>query len=303
MSGILFAVIVTSAMPLSARATSVLLSPVSSVNSLNARFAVDVLLDPEGKSINALGTSVSFPETLSYDGSSDAGSVISAWVESPHLSSDGHSIVFSGIIPGGFSGLIDPFTPTVRKPGLIARLYFKGSLEGTFPLSVGTVESYLNDGKGTQQASVSVPVSVTLSKDAQQVQGVTDTVGPLPFIPRLVHDPLLYGGKYAVVFSTTDASSGIDHYEVREGKSGQWEKAASPYVLKDQTPASDLQIRAVDSAGNVTTVEVRIPVPEGASEELYRHAVWHGIVLSLLIVSIVAFVLAALMYLRGILAQ
>jgi hypothetical protein len=166
------------------------------------------------------------------------------------------------MIPGGFSGYIDPFVPSVRRPGLLARLYFKGTTPGTVSVVTSHVIAYLADGKATRVPVDSIPGNVRVVITATQknpVLGVTDTTAPRQFIPRIVRDALLYEGKYTVVFTSADGESGIDHYEVQEG-TGPWVHAQSPYLLKDQHLAATVKVRAVDHAGNTTIAEAVIPV-------------------------------------------
>lgn len=91
-----------------------------------------------------------------------------------------------------------------------------------------------------------------------------DNTPPEEFSPQIVE---IEGKKY-LVFSAIDATSGINHYEVSEQKmSGifgakgaeqepKWEKAQSPYLLKDQKLQSVIKIKAIDKAGNERLVEI-----------------------------------------------
>jgi len=71
-------------------------------------------------------------------------------------------------------------------------------------------------------------------------------------------DSLLFGEKYVLIFNTTDKESGISHFEVAEQKmkfcvpteKEKWERAKSPYLIKDQSLKSIIKVKAVDKAGN-----------------------------------------------------
>ena len=60
----------------------------------------------------------------------------------------------------------------------------------------------------------------------------------------------MFGGRYYIVFSTTDKESGLDHYEIFEN--GVWKRITSPYLLKNQSllGVGAIQVRAIDKAGN-----------------------------------------------------
>jgi len=55
---------------------------------------------------------------------------------------------------------------------------------------------------------------------------------------------------YQIIFNTTDATSGIDHYEIRFDN-GEFENATSPYVLNSsEKEANFVYVKAIDLAGN-----------------------------------------------------
>src|SRR3989338_2252363 len=65
---------------------------------------VGVFLNTEGQTINAVEGSVTFPSGLIAPKEVRNGdSIISFWVEQPHLGGDG-TVQFSGVIPGGYTG-------------------------------------------------------------------------------------------------------------------------------------------------------------------------------------------------------
>ena len=61
-------------------------------------------------------------------------------------------------------------------------------------------------------------------------------------------------GKNYLVFATKDKTSGVEYYEVKEGKES-FKKAISPYLLKDQNLRSVIEVRVVDRAGNERIVK------------------------------------------------
>jgi len=100
-------------------------------------------------------------------------------------------------------------------------------------------------------------------------RAMIDSTPPEQFKPEIGKDPAIFEGKYFLSFATIDKTSGIDHYEVFEktGKNKEWfEKAESPYLLKDQSLKSQILIKAVDKAGNEQISQIippKKPFPYG----------------------------------------
>ncbi|MFA6098039.1 MAG: cohesin domain-containing protein [Patescibacteria group bacterium] len=83
-------------------------------------------------------------------------------------------------------------------------------------------------------------------------RAMVDTVLPSPIETIVSRDRTLYDGKYFLIFSAVDRTSGVDHYDIIEdGKKSS--HAVSPYILSDQTRQEMIEIRAFDKAGNVRT--------------------------------------------------
>ncbi|MDO8558763.1 MAG: cohesin domain-containing protein [bacterium] len=62
-----------------------------------------------------------------------------------------------------------------------------------------------------------------------------------------------------LIFMSSDNISGIDYYEVKEGD-GEWQKARSPYLLKNQKLGEKILAKAVDMSGNEKMAEY-LPAP------------------------------------------
>ena len=89
-------------------ASSLLLKPSSNIVGIGEQFYVDISIDTEGKIINGIEGSISFSSSnLKFIRAEEGKSLISFWVEKPKLTDS--QISFAGIIPNGFSGIIDPF--------------------------------------------------------------------------------------------------------------------------------------------------------------------------------------------------
>lgn len=234
-----------------ASAAQLLFQTSSAVVHQGQQIAVDILLDTKGENVNTVGITVGLPEHLTFVSSDDSHSIIGLWVDEPIVSADGRKLTFSGIIPNGFSGLIDPFSPDKRAPGTLIRLLFTGRNVGVATSSLVDVEAYLNDGEGTETHAISKSLSLVVDEllGWLPVETPDDVTPPLPFTPVLVRDFLLFDGKYALIFNTKDKESGISYYEVKEG-AGPWKQALSPYVLTDQKISAEVQVKAVDRSGN-----------------------------------------------------
>ena len=101
-------------------------------------------------------------------------------------------------------------------------------------------------------------------------RAMIDTTPPEDFKPEIGRDPAIFEGKYFLSFATTDETSGIDYYEVKEAPkeilrlpTGQgkrdFKRAGSPYLLEDQYLKSKISVKAVDKAGNEKISEITPP--------------------------------------------
>ena len=231
------------------------------------QFLVDVYLLPEKEEhINAFDLSLNYSPNVSFIESEDGSSITSLWIEKPKA--ELYKINFSGIIPGGFTGLIDPTNSdplSAKKPGLITRLIFSGNQEGIASFDFGQQDMLSNDGLGTELSVSSNILNPQIDDKIvkNEVSSVVDEKPPQDFIPILSKEPLLFNGKYSLNFETVDKESGIDHFEVKEDGSN-WKIGTSPYVLSNQPPTGTIYIKAIDKAGNFSIEQItpNIQVPE-----------------------------------------
>ncbi len=216
------------------------------------QFYIDVAVDPQDTDFNGIQGSVEFSSnTLSFVRAETGTSLVSYFIDQPSV--QGNMIHFSGIIIGGFDGLINPFDQSHKLPGPIVRLVFEAVQPGNAVVTTSNVSVTENDGNGTLEpvtdTTVSFPVTTAI---APSIYNTADTVPPT-LSASIVSSKDLFDGKYTVVFTATDKQSGIDHVELKEGN-GAWKTIQSPYVLQDQTRKGILSLRAYDVAGNVTTI-------------------------------------------------
>lgn len=211
-------------------------------------FYLDVQLDTEGEYVNAIEGVVTFPDDLVeivdiYNGRS----VVTSWLTYPV--EDGSSVVFAGIMAGGFKEAIDP-VKNIGLPGNIMRIVFRPLQQGAGTISFDNASVYLNDGTGSLASLTTDSLSFVLSQDGiKMTEYIEDLTPPEIFEPIITKQENVFDGRYFVIFETKDLGTGIDYYEIKEGR-GEWQKASSPYELNDQSLKSPIKIKAVDVAGN-----------------------------------------------------
>lgn len=206
------------------------------------KVTVQVRVDTELQTINAIESTVTFPsDLLAYEASDDSDSVVSLWVEKPQLVgvSDLH---FSGVTPGGF----------IEANAQVLTLMFTVIATGQAFLTIGDTALLLHDGSGTAAsvAKQSLHISVINGPSAITMQTV-DTEIPEHFVPTVLIDLDVFDGRPALIFATNDKGSGIDTYEVREGWWGRSITAQSPYEIIHQSLDTVFYVKAIDRAGNV----------------------------------------------------
>jgi hypothetical protein len=241
--------------PISLRAASFFFETESQLIKPESYFKVELFFDPKGKEVNSLEGEIVLPAGLEVKEILEGDSIVPFWIKKPSLE-DG-KVVFSGLIPGGFRGVLGAFHEGY-KPGKVLTLILKSREEKEIEITLQEIKVLLNDGKGTELESEIKPLKITISQKAPEVFGVLpikDLDKPESFQPLISKDPNIFGGKWFLVFVTQDKGSGIDHYEVLESKKqkieeGKWLRAESPYLLEDQSLSSYIFVKAVDKAGN-----------------------------------------------------
>jgi hypothetical protein len=261
-----------------AKAAILYFEPSQGEHHLGDTFIVDLRIDTEGECINTVKAIVAFPkEILEAKDFSTGNSILSLWLEGPKIDQKEGLISFVGGIPGGFCG---PLPGEPEKPNLLGRIIFRvretnTKLENETEAKLEFLEGsqvLLNDGFGTpakltlKEAIFTIlPEKLEIPKEEWQEELAKDDIPPEPFEIKISQDPSIFGGKYFIVFSTTDKQTGIDHYEVAEQRrtlrqtTRNWKRTGSPYLLEDQSLKSIILVKAVDKAGNERIAEYRPP--------------------------------------------
>lgn len=255
-------------------------------------FLVDLFLDAQNQDINFVEGKIIIPAELELKEILDGDSIVALWVKKPSLENE--KVFFGGSIPGGFKGVLDPFHKGLR-PGKILSLILKAKedvKEGVLGIiKIEDQRVLLNDGLGTEIKSLVNPFKIIISQTAPLVAGllpIKDSTVPEFFEPLIAKDPNVFGGKWFLSFTAQDKESGIDHYEVlesknRETKNKKWEKAESPYLLKDQKLRSYIFVKAIDKAGNERVVELQPKNPVPLYGLYGEYIFWIIIILAVLI--------------------
>ena len=275
--------------PSQCKASSMLFTSSSDVVQKGDLVKVNLYLETGGDTINAAEAQLAFPgDLLAVSDISFSGSVLNFWPEEPHLIKDG-IISFSGVTPGGFSS---------ADKNLLFSVVFKAIKEGTANLGLQNASALEDDGAGTPSSlslgsysiKITTQASVGSTNDTNKFLADLDPSNdkelPESFIPLVGSSPDMFGGKYFLVFTTSDKQSGIDHYEVQESrnnssKDNAWVETQSPYVLLDQTLHSFIFVRAFDKAQNVRMETVYPLYPQKFYQSV---AFWIIIVLVCLVI-------------------
>jgi len=222
-------------------------------------FVATVRISNPDRLINAIDGHVLYDENkLEVRDISIGGSVFNVWPKFPKFLDMEGSIHFIGGVPGGFIG---------DEEAEVFRIFFLAKEVGDIKLDFNDdLSLYLNDSKGTKlglwlrpaTSSILERPSGVAERDAWQDIISEDTIPPDEFEINLKNDPLIFDNKYFLNFMTPDRESGIDHYEVKEGE-GEFTRAESPYVLKDQKFEGLIKVKAVDKAGNERVSEISGP--------------------------------------------
>lgn len=233
-------------------------------------FEVGLLAHTESETVNAFEGALVYPaDAVEVVRIQTGGSLISAWVQTPKLSAlcaQACRIPFSGIVPGGFRG----------ESGYLFSLILRAKRVGDFTLSIEDERLLLHDGRGTSVTTTRSPIRIMVSESDPTLatSPPKDDLPPEDFTVDRVRDPSLFDGRPALVFSTQDKQSGVDHYEIKTnwgfGKGrGTWRMTESPHRLRRFESYATIVIKAVDGFGNETVSVTGIPFAARAVAALF----------------------------------
>lgn len=214
------------------------------------QFEARVFIDADDEDINAVEGKILFPAgLLEVRDIQDGNSIINFWIEKPKNTLEGQ-IVFSGIIPAGYR----------ETKGSLFSVVFQAKSSGSGAIEIGDAKVLLNDGRGTPAEVKISNFQLTIKEDGiynkAQLLEIKDTAPPEDFKPEIASNPLIFDGKYFLVFATQDKMSGIANYKVREGGWAWFRVAESPYLLEHQSLDRKIFVKAIDKSGNERIVAV-----------------------------------------------
>lgn len=248
-------------------------------------FIVNILTDTETENINAVEGKIEiFGVGANITEVSTGGSALSLWPKSPEATKDANSssVSFIGGVPGGFNKI----------DGLLFSIVLKATDPGQILIEPKNITVYKNDGKGTSLKPMTKPLTIKILATApatnNEWQNLTasDKTPPANFLVTLGQDDSVFEGKKFISFNTTDAESGIDFFEVKEGN-GEPVKTKSPYVLRDQTAKSKIVVIAHDKAGNVQQATYKPNLT--LVNKLFANISWLVIISAIIILSILLY--------------
>ena len=254
--------------------------------NVSQTFWIDVMLDTQDEAINAVSGSILYSQDkLKLIDYSNGDSIITLWLDEPNVELG--QADFAGVIPGGFGGVLSPLYTGVR-PGKILSLEFEIMTGGEFTIESSNLEILLHDGLGTLASTTANDFSLVASEDiilsSIEEDTILDIDPPEAFTFKIVRDEGIADDQFVVIFNTVDKNSGIDYYEIQEGRK-DFIQATSPYVLKNQHLDENIVVRAVDKAGNIQASRVGPPRHRSLLE---KHGKW-GIITILIIVIIASY--------------
>jgi hypothetical protein len=240
---------------------------------VNKEKAVSLIINTEDEEINAIELKLKFsPSDFLIKDISDANSIISLWVERPKFSNEKGEISFSGIIPGGYPGVI--LKENQIKEGQLLKIILIPKRLAEVSFQIEEAKVLLNDGKGTEAKLSASNLKFNAIQEGKYIlMPLKDEELPESFMPEITRDSSIFDNKWFLVFATQDKGSGIDHYEILETRSNikailinkkiflnyfkkQWKIGESPYMLNDQKLQSYIFVKAIDKAGNERIVKL-----------------------------------------------
>jgi len=239
-------------------ATTLTLNPSKDSVGIGEQFYVDLMLNPENKSINAISGDISFSNNISFLRAENGKSMVNLWVEQPKL--DVNTVSFAGVISNGFDGVIDPFNQSQKLPGLITRLVFEaGEKSGQVNFSTSTFSLNLNDGLGTEIKAPSTSSFVKIGNFVNKIIYENKTGGVPELEAYVTRDINIFNNKYTLVFKATDKETGVKSVMIKEGRR-DWKEIENPYLLEDQSRHSTIMLEATNFKGESIVIKIdKIP--------------------------------------------
>ena len=251
----LLAFIIIFFLPFSAYAATATMVLPEDVVRVGDDFVVEVFLNTEQESINALDGAIIVSPELSLKEVRLDGSVISWWLTRPAERSPG-KIDFAGVMPGGYQA-----TPENIGKGNFVTLVLKAQKKGAARITMDDMsKAYLNDGEGTALPFKSRSAQFIIGDSEGSpsvVEYPADIVPPEVFVPVILSgEPFGIEGQ-VLVFEAHDKDTGIVLYELASSYFNflpssmlTWSPITSPHQIDNDMLSQYLFVRATDADGS-----------------------------------------------------
>jgi len=256
------------ALPSVARAASLSVSPSTGTFTVGSTFNVSILLNTDGKIINALEVSLGFPpDKLQVVSPSTGQSIISIWTAQPRFDNQTGRINLQGGIPGGINvsnGLVTTVTFRVKSVGTAILKFLDDSKvllhdgKGTDVLEQkinGTFQLVLPPPAGPLVVSETHPDQtiwynnlniLLLWTSDSEVDGYSYVLNEEPIdLP----DNIAEGLKNSVTYK--NVADGIHYFHIKALRGDGWGGATHFAVKIDTTPPAEFPIEIIPSARTV----------------------------------------------------
>jgi len=273
----------------------------SSQNSYfpNKIFKVEIHLDVKsGENVTAVEGNIKYnPQDLTAIEFLKGNSILT-FVEKPKINQEEGRVIFSGIIPGGYTGRL-PGDP--GESNLLGTIVFKAlkttnsqtliEITKNSKILVNAGEE-LKNNLAFNSLNIKINSQEMVFNPLNELEKIKeeDKTPPEEFKPEIVK----IDNQYFLIFRSVDKQSGIDHYEISLFKKnclGQlnlfnfFEKAESPYPLSEIDLNKVIQVKAVDKAGNERIAAL---YPKISSLECKNYLIW-GIILVIIILGYIIY--------------
>ncbi len=251
-------------------ATTLSLSPTGGGFSVGSTFSVSVILNTEGKSINALSVFLSFPpDKLQVVSPSVGQSIVDVWTVPPKFNNNTGTIEFEGGIPGGIIASKGTLTNITFRVKSVGEAIIKFSDRSRVFLDDGLATDDLSQtGNGVYQFKLPPPGGPIVISESHQDQSVwyanpnptlsfaNESAGVEGFSyilnsePISVPDNISEGSRQSI--SYTGIVDGIHYFHVKALRGGAWGGTTHFAVKIDTTPPADFPLTVLPGKRTVS---------------------------------------------------
>jgi hypothetical protein len=237
---------------------------------------VTFLLDPKNESINAYeGELIYNTKKLAVERIETANSFVTTWITYPEKSNSllgDDSIVFEGLTPGGFSGVLQTGEDN-KEPGILFSVIFSAREQGDTNVSLSGVNVYKNDGIGGEAEILDHSLTLSLrdsfvksSYPRASLTGASqENEGSSDIFAQVIEGEDIYAGRPFLIFENKNKQKSLLMFQVSESiiadsrslQGFSWAEAKSPYLLTRVGTSKFIHVRALYSDGtySVKTLE------------------------------------------------